>query len=275
MGDGKRGRLESDEDSSSSSSSSSSSRRRDRKHSRHGKDKKHRDRKHSVSREKRRSSKEKKRSRDKDRDKARDKEAKRHKSGKKKHHNRDKDEGGSRGNLMGSWGKYGVVRDEKPEGSRYETEFNAWMQEVQGVGAAALAQWEVMEHWKTFCEDFNTGTLPDKKYYDMRKWLLTQREAQPGQEAERTSFDDEAEIRRRRAEQQKAKEQAISRETLMRMGATNAIQNMREQELAKQQMQHAWRTGDNKRAEEMLKRFEPETDKEKWQRLKAEARALG
>ncbi|KAJ1619486.1 hypothetical protein T492DRAFT_581591, partial [Pavlovales sp. CCMP2436] len=162
------------------------------------------------------------------------------------------------------WGKYGVIKDDAPEGSKYELEFSSWMSEVTGIGAAALAKWELEEYWKTFCEDFNTGTLPSKKYYDLRKWSAKQARDGVLKPVERTAFNDEDDIRRGRLEESKVREQQVSKETLLRMGATNAIEDMRAQELAKLQMQHAWKTGDVKRAEEMLKKFEPDTEEDKW-----------
>lgn len=248
--------------SSDTSSSSSSEERRASKHKHHRrekddrKEKKHKSEKRKS--EKRQSKKDKKRKDAKHKDKKADKRKAEPRTG----------------NLTESWGKYGIVRDDNPEGSRYEPEFQAWMLDVKGIGAASLAKWELEEHWKTFCEDFNTGTMPDKKYYDLRKWMAKQSRDGPQRE-ERTAFNDEEDIRRQRVEAARRREQEVSRDTLMRMGATNAIEGMRAQELAKMQMQHAWRTGDNQKAEELLKKFQPETNEEKWARLKAEARALG
>ncbi|KAG8467448.1 hypothetical protein KFE25_000764 [Diacronema lutheri] len=272
-----------DESSSSSSTSSSSSGEEARRHKRS---------RHEHERRDKEERKEKKRRSGKAKDKG-DKDKRRgssKKSGKKhkKHSDKEKkekkrksdkaerrDETPHTGNLMTSWGKYGVIKDDQPEGSRYEHEFQAWLSDVKGLGAAGLAKWELEEHWKTFREDFNTCTLPDKKYYDLRKWTAAQAREAPLRKVERTVFDDEEELRRQRAESAKRREQEVSRDTLVRMGATNAIENMRAQELAKMQMQHAWRTGDVGRAEEMLKRMQPETVEEKWARLKKEARALG
>lgn len=265
----KRERERSSSPSSSDTSSSSSSEERrasKHKHHRREKDDDRKEKKHKSEKRKsdpkRPSKKEKKRKSDKHKDK--------HKAEKRKS---DKSEPRT-GNLTESWGKYGVVRDDNPEGSRYEPEFQAWMMDVKGIGAASLAKWELEEHWKTFCEDFNTGTMPDKKYYDLRAWMAKQSRDGPQRE-ERTAFNDEEDIRRQRVEAARRREQEVSRDTLLRMGATNAIEGMRAQELAKMQMQHAWRTGDNQKAEELLKKFQPETNEEKWARLKAEARALG
>lgn len=277
MGDkDKRGRDGSSSSSGSTSSSSSSEEaERKHKHRRHESERRDKDKgerkekkhKSNKDKDKRRSSSKK----DKKHKKRSDKEKKKRKSDKAER----RDEQPRTGNLMGSWGKYGIIRDDAPEGSRYEPEFQAWMSEVKGLGAAGVAKWELEEYWKTFCEDFNTGTLPDKKYYDLRKWTAEQARDAPSRKQERTVFDDEEEMRRERAEMARKREQEVTKETLLRMGATNAIENMRAQELAKQRMVHAWKTGDVGKAEEMLKLFQPETVEEKWARLKKEARALG
>jgi len=286
---GKRGR----EESSSSSSGSSDD---DSEGSREGEPRgRHRDASDSDSGNRRnkekRSSKKEKRSRKREKESRKEKGHKKEKKAKRskeKRHKKDKDKkakdkerlggGSSSGarNLNGSWGKYGIIKDERPDVSRYEGEFQAWLDEVKGLGAAGLPRWEIEEHWKTFVEDFNTGTLPDKKYYDLSKWASKEaaRRKATGED-ERTTFDDEEALRRARAEEARRREQEVSRETLLRMGATNAIEDMRAQEMAKLQMQHAWRTGDNAKAEELLKKFAPETNEDKWRALKAEARALG
>jgi hypothetical protein len=257
-----------DRDSSSSSSSSDSSSSSSSEERRVSKHKHHRREKEERKEKKRKSEKRKSEKRASKKDKKR-------KDSKRKDKKSDKHKTEPRtGNLMGSWGKYGIVRDENPEGSRYEPEFQAWMADVKGIGAAAVAKWELEEYWKTFREDFNTGTMPDEKYYDLRKWTAKQSSDGP-KRAERVAFNDEEDIRRQRVEESRRREQEVSRDTLVRMGATNAIEGMRAQELAKMQMQHAWRTGDNQKAEELLKKFQPETVEEKWARLKAEARALG
>lgn len=280
---GKRRRDESSSDSSSTSGGDSEARDDERrgKH-RDGSDSdgsRRRKEKHSSKKDKRSrrherdSKKEKSRGKEKKAKRSKDKRHKKEKKGKDKH------QGGSSsgaGNLMGSWGKYGIIKDDRPDLSRYEDEFQAWMSDVKGIGAAGLPRWELEEHWKTFVEDFNTGTLPDKKYYDLKKWMVKEAERRKATgEDERTTFDDEEALRRERAEAARRREQEVSRDTLLRMGAANTIEDMRAQEMARLEMQHAWRTGDNAKAEELLKKFAPETNDEKWRQLKAEARALG
>lgn len=41
------------------------------------------------------------------------------------------------------------------------------MVEVKKIDPEGLAKWEERDTWLTFMEDFNTGTLPHRKYYDL------------------------------------------------------------------------------------------------------------
>ena len=55
---------------------------------------------------------------------------------------------------------------------RYEKqeEFYAWLSEVKGVPMDQCGQRELKEHFSTYCEDYNTATFPDEKYYNLRTW---------------------------------------------------------------------------------------------------------
>jgi hypothetical protein len=51
-----------------------------------------------------------------------------------------------------------------------QPEFEIWLREVKGIPDFNGPKWELMEHFKTFCEDFNTCTFPSDKYYNFAKW---------------------------------------------------------------------------------------------------------
>ena len=63
------------------------------------------------------------------------------------------------------YGKYGIIR-ESDLGSKI-SEFQQWATEVKKVNIEALAKWEEKELFAEFMEDYNTGTLPHRKYYDL------------------------------------------------------------------------------------------------------------
>ena len=41
---------------------------------------------------------------------------------------------------------------------------------AQGVVYEHCGQREIKEHFDSFCEDYNTATMPSKKYYDIQAW---------------------------------------------------------------------------------------------------------
>ena len=41
---------------------------------------------------------------------------------------------------------------------------------MQGVVYEHCGQREIKEHFDSFCEDYNTATMPSKKYYDIQAW---------------------------------------------------------------------------------------------------------
>ena len=45
------------------------------------------------------------------------------------------------------------------------------MAEVKGVpGVMTESKRDIMAHFKSYMEDFNTATMPHHKYYDFEKW---------------------------------------------------------------------------------------------------------
>ena len=54
------------------------------------------------------------------------------------------------------------------------SEFQQWATEVKKVNIEALAKWEEKELFAEFMEDYNTGTLPHRKYYDLMAYAQQQ-----------------------------------------------------------------------------------------------------
>ena len=50
----------------------------------------------------------------------------------------------------------------------------------------ACSQRDLKEHFSTYVEDYNTATLPDEKYYNLRTWYLKEqaRKAREGADAQ-------------------------------------------------------------------------------------------
>merc|ERR1719353_1047360 len=49
-------------------------------------------------------------------------------------------------------------------------EFLAWLQEVKKLPIEGLDKRAEAELFTDFVEDFNTATMPDKKFYDLDRW---------------------------------------------------------------------------------------------------------
>lgn len=157
-------------DSSSSSSSDEGSRKRKRRSSGSGsgsgskrdrsdgdddkEERKERRKRRREKREKRR--KEKKKEKKKDRKKKEDK--KREKEGKK--------------GACKQWGFYGVVRE--ADMFFKDPEFSCYLREVKKIEPEVLSNFDRKKYWKDYMEDFNTCTMPSKKFYDLAQWEARQ-----------------------------------------------------------------------------------------------------
>ena len=157
-----------------------------------------------------------------------------------------------------------------PPARRFEKqeEFYAWLSEVKGVPMDQCGQRELKEHFYTYCEDYNTATLPDEKYYNLRTWFVKeqQRIAEEGEDAakkaaatfERATFDDEGDRRRSLQAQAAAKNVDVARVMATNMSGESAlVKDMREQQEMAQFMRHKMHTGDTDAARDMIKRLDP------------------
>ena len=70
------------------------------------------------------------------------------------------------------YGKYGIIREANL--ATKVSEFQQWATEVKKVNVEALAKWEEKDLFAEFMEDYNTGTLPHRKYYDLMAYAQQQ-----------------------------------------------------------------------------------------------------
>jgi len=116
-------------------------------------------------------------------------------------------------------------------------------------------------------EDFNTATMPDEKYYNLRAWYVKEQERLRLEGAnsaggsgtfERTSFDDEAErkaeLQRERAKREHARTMLMAKAM---HGESHLVADMREQEAKRIKMQDAYKTGDTSTARELAQKLDP------------------
>lgn len=242
-----------------SDSDSEDDRRRSKKRSRSKSEKK--DRKESR-RSKKRSKKDdgKKRRKEKDRDRDRDSK-KRRKDSRDKDRGRDKDKATAKNiHVVQEYGKYGIIRETDLYSKR--PEFMLWAAEVKGADVEAMPRFEEKELFKSYMEDYNTGTLPHKKYYDLETYERQQaaRGAAAGGRGggEKVVFDDEAERRRELAVERQREKEARLKAAYEELQTTDKAEAMRQQDLLRQKMALAYRTGDVKEAQRLAERLRPD-----------------
>ncbi|KAL8293643.1 hypothetical protein RQP46_000344 [Phenoliferia psychrophenolica] len=66
------------------------------------------------------------------------------------------------------WGKHGLIGEQ--DIYTKDQEFRAWLVSEKMLNPETLSKAKSKEVFKTFMEEFNTGTLPHDKYYDMNKY---------------------------------------------------------------------------------------------------------
>ena len=62
------------------------------------------------------------------------------------------------------------ARRASPLASLLMPSLHAWLLAAQSVVYEHCGQREIKEHFDSFCEDYNTATMPSKKYYDIQAW---------------------------------------------------------------------------------------------------------
>jgi len=104
-----------------------------------------------------------------------DKKAKKEKKGKKDRKVKDKkakkqkkQEKANREAVSGQFGKYGVIKAE--DFYNKKAEFLAWAMEVKKSDTNVMGQMEMKNLFKEYIEDYNTATMPSKKYYNLQAW---------------------------------------------------------------------------------------------------------
>ena len=270
---------ESDSDSKSSSDSESDSNtdsgtdRKSKKHkkSKRSKHKKSKKKKHKKHKKSSKSSKKKKKKRkrndstsesDSDSDSSRDGDRR---SSKKKGKNQgavNQDE----------YGKYGIIST--ADRFAKSREFEAWCGEVKNApGAVNGPQWEVMEYFKEYMEDYNTATLPHAKYYNFERWEAQEYARKKAKDAKkakrtRTDFDDEAVLQESRLQTKQEKAAARLKETLMLMDK-DKVAEMKHQRLLVAELQNAYKVGNKEKVKDIEKRLDPEIEDARWGKYKA------
>ena len=228
--------------SSTSTSEESDDDRRDRKH--HKKSSKRKRKQHKSSSKKRK-----------------DKKDKKHKKDKKKSSKKDdKDDDKNSDDGAPVFGKYGILK-----ASDFHTKqrsFEIWMAEVKGMPEYRGPKWETQQYFDEYREDYNTATLPHKKYYDYDKWEMAeytkqkekQREAMTGT-ASGKADEVRHQLEQRRLAQQK---QLADANLVMSMMSREKVEEMKRQQVLKAELEMAFKTGDTEKVKKLKAKLEPE-----------------
>ncbi|RCH87252.1 hypothetical protein CU097_005254 [Rhizopus azygosporus] len=142
-----------------------------------------------------------------------DKRHKRHKKHKKSKKSKKKSKSLSIGD---QWGKYGIIYES--DIFTKEPEFQAWLIEVKDADVETLSQSKRKEMFIEFMEDYNTATLPHKKFYSIEKWEKRQQAIRMGEQYVEETFDfAKDEERLRQHHKQAAKAAAASRQPALQL----------------------------------------------------------
>ncbi|ORE15901.1 hypothetical protein BCV71DRAFT_26108 [Rhizopus microsporus] len=99
-----------------------------------------------------------------------------------------------------------------------EPEFQAWLIEVKDADVETLSQSKRKEMFIEFMEDYNTATLPHKKFYSIEKWEKRQQAIRMGEQYVEETFDfAKDEERLRQHHKQAAKAAAASRQPALQL----------------------------------------------------------
>ncbi|CEM29155.1 unnamed protein product [Vitrella brassicaformis CCMP3155] len=212
--------------------------------------------------ERRRRKRRKKEKRDKERRKEKKKDKKRKKDKdrkkKKKKDKGDKDTARA-GAVTDQWGKFGQLVE--TDLWRKRPEFQLWLMEVKQKTLEELSNWEEKQLFRDYMEDYNTATLPHRKYYSLQDYEAEKAKKPPKKRVEEpsnvVSFDDE---RSRKEEIRKIRD-ARAREAQQEAFAgmdEEKVAAMRRQQGLKNQMQTLFKMGRYDEAEKIQKLLQPD-----------------
>lgn len=214
----------------------------------------------------------KRRRSDRDEDKrSKKKHKKKHKKHKKKHkkHKKAKQGGAIDQSLYGS---RGIKRRE--DFYEMRDEFEAWCREVKRLGELPPTNHAMMDLFDSFCEDFNTVTLPEK-YYNLAAWEEKQRIKAAKKAAKRraesgvdVSMDEKILADQRRMEKKRQEIHELHAK-LVHVDREKA-EAMREQDLLRRRIKFLYDTGEVEEARRLQEKLRAKGDGEREKPMPAE-----
>ena len=166
-------------------------------------------------------------------------------------------------NIGGQFGAYGILK--KSDMKAKQRSFEVWLAEVKAIPDFNGPKWELDQYFEEYREDFNTATLPHKKYYDYEKWEMEEYQRRQKETADKIAgmagggiaARDEARHReevKRRAEEKKRKELDLLRASM----TGEKVREMKRQAELQSQMQVAFKTGDRETYKRLKAKLEPD-----------------
>jgi len=171
-----------------------------------------------------------------------------------------------RGSVSNQFGKYGIIKQE--DFFAKKPEFLLWASEVRKVNTDILGQMQLKDLFKEYVEDYNTATMPSKKYYNIsvfeqqtsnkRRKAKAETMIDTALQSSLASFDDEKarrdEVMALRA--QKQQNQISSEVSKLRMNKEKA-EDMKHQAMLKTQAALLNKAGHAEAASKINERMNP------------------
>ncbi|KAF8820564.1 hypothetical protein IE077_003035 [Cardiosporidium cionae] len=182
-------------------------------------------------------------------------EQKHKKTSKNKTKKKNKDDW-SAGVATQRWGRYGQIQE--CDIWRKKQEFRLWLMEVKKKSIEDLTHWEEKQLFKDYMEDFNTVTLPHKKYYDLEKWEQ-KKEMKSHKMQTPAILDDESQRRLeiRRIQEKRAKE-SLQQEFKYMKESRDKVMSMRRQKYLREQMDNLFKLGHTAEAQRIQEALKPD-----------------
>jgi hypothetical protein len=138
-------------------------------------------------------------------------------------------------------------------------------QRLLGADAFEWCRNDERELWRSFMEDFNTCTLPGRKYYDLsvhaRKLGAAAAACGARDDDAHTFVDDERLRRAELMEQHRRAQDQSARDTMAKMMLTSEhLSELKQREMIRMQAQEAYKTGDMVKAQKLMKKLNPDEE---------------
>ncbi|BGO94780.1 hypothetical protein NBRC10512v2_000291 [Rhodotorula toruloides] len=132
------------------------------------------------------------------------------------------------------WGKHGILT----EADIYtkSDEFHAWLIGEKMLNPETLSKAKEKEIFKQFMEDYNTGTLPNEKYYDIKQYEQRMTAVRMGETVEKSdSYDFMKDLEAAKSSQRRSA--AASSEQLMDRSRLEELRKLQTDRVQKEKMQ--------------------------------------